>query len=192
MAGSGPGVVRDRSGNAGRGCGGRVVVANDPHTGRSIQRSFTMHGDAESAEAYRSDLVERFAVDKRALYFAGRGGRSPNCWFAISMRTTSGSRPPVRRTGPSGGSWPPTGSPGSAWPVCVRRSSSGRWPAGGRRGRRWRSCGGGGRSCTRRCRGPWSSGICGVTRWRGCVRRRGPSPQAPPAWGGGPSAGGGR
>jgi hypothetical protein len=49
----------------------RVVVANDPLTGRSIQRSFTMHGDAESAEAYRSDLVERFAVDKRALYFAG-------------------------------------------------------------------------------------------------------------------------
>ena len=49
----------------------RVVVANDPHTGRSIQRSFTMHGDADTAEAYRSDLVERFAVDKRALYFAG-------------------------------------------------------------------------------------------------------------------------
>ena len=49
----------------------RVVVANDPHTGRSIQRSFTMHGDADTAEAYRSDLVERFGVDKRALYFAG-------------------------------------------------------------------------------------------------------------------------
>ena len=49
----------------------RVVVANDPHTGRSIQRSFTMHGDADTAEAYRDDLVERFGVDKRALYFAG-------------------------------------------------------------------------------------------------------------------------
>jgi hypothetical protein len=49
----------------------RVVVANDPHTGRSVQRSFTMHGDPETAEAYRNDLVERFGVDKRALYFAG-------------------------------------------------------------------------------------------------------------------------
>ena len=49
----------------------RVVVANDPQTGRSIQRSFTMHGDAESAERYRSDLVERFGLDKRALYCAG-------------------------------------------------------------------------------------------------------------------------
>jgi hypothetical protein len=50
MAGPGPYVVRGRSGNGGRGCGEiRVVVANDPHTGRSIQRSFTMHGDAETA-----------------------------------------------------------------------------------------------------------------------------------------------
>ena len=45
----------------------RVVVPNDPHTGRSIQRSFTMHGDADTAEAYRIDLVERFGLDKRAL-----------------------------------------------------------------------------------------------------------------------------
>jgi len=30
-----------------------------------------VHGDAESAEARRCDLVERFAVDKRALYCAG-------------------------------------------------------------------------------------------------------------------------
>jgi hypothetical protein len=30
-----------------------------------------MHGDADTAEAYGSDLVKRFGVDKRALY---RGG----------------------------------------------------------------------------------------------------------------------
>jgi hypothetical protein len=49
----------------------RVVVANDPHSGRSVQRSFTVHGDAESAQDHRRDLVERFAVDKSALYCAG-------------------------------------------------------------------------------------------------------------------------
>jgi len=38
---------------------------------RLLAKRDTMHGDAETAEAYRSDPVDRFAVDKRALYFAG-------------------------------------------------------------------------------------------------------------------------
>jgi integrase len=49
----------------------RVVVANDPVTGRSVQRSFTVHGDAEVAEARRRDLVERFGVHRAALCCAG-------------------------------------------------------------------------------------------------------------------------
>jgi hypothetical protein len=46
----------------------RVVVANDPVTGRSVQRSFTVRGDREFAEARRRELVERFGLDRGALY----------------------------------------------------------------------------------------------------------------------------
>ncbi len=49
----------------------RVVVANDLLTGRSVQRSFTVHGDAEGVEARRVELVDRFALDRSALYCAG-------------------------------------------------------------------------------------------------------------------------
>ena len=48
-----------------------MVVANDLLTGRSVQRSFTVRGDAERVEARRLELVERFAVDRSALYCAG-------------------------------------------------------------------------------------------------------------------------
>jgi integrase len=46
----------------------RVVVANDQLTGRSVQRSFTVRGDREVVEARRRDLVERFGLDRGALY----------------------------------------------------------------------------------------------------------------------------
>jgi integrase len=49
----------------------RVVVANDPITGRSVQRSFTVHGDTAVADARRLALVERFAVDRSALCCEG-------------------------------------------------------------------------------------------------------------------------
>ncbi len=49
----------------------RVVVANDEVTGRSAQRSFTVHGDAEVAEARRRELVVRFGVHRSALFCAG-------------------------------------------------------------------------------------------------------------------------
>lgn len=49
----------------------RVVVANDLLTGRSVQRSFTVHGDCEQAERRRRDLAERFGVDRGALYCEG-------------------------------------------------------------------------------------------------------------------------
>lgn len=49
----------------------RVVVANDLLSGRSVQRSFTVHGDLERAEQRRRDLAERFGVDRGALYCEG-------------------------------------------------------------------------------------------------------------------------
>ena len=49
----------------------RVVVANDQLTGHSVQRSFTIHGDRATAEERRELLVERFGVDRRALYCEG-------------------------------------------------------------------------------------------------------------------------
>lgn len=49
----------------------RVVVANDLLTGQSVQRSFTVHADREFAEQHRRALVERFGVDRSALYCEG-------------------------------------------------------------------------------------------------------------------------
>lgn len=49
----------------------RVVVANDEVTGRSVQRSFTVHGDAEQVERRRRALVECFGVGRSALYCTG-------------------------------------------------------------------------------------------------------------------------
>jgi integrase len=49
----------------------RVVVANDLVSGRSVQRSFTVHGDLERAERRRRELAERFGVDRGALYCEG-------------------------------------------------------------------------------------------------------------------------
>lgn len=47
------------------------MVANHPVTGHSVQRSFTVHGDAQQAEFRRRELVERFGVDRSALYCEG-------------------------------------------------------------------------------------------------------------------------
>ena len=49
----------------------RVVVANDPVSGRSVQRSFTVHGDAEQVEEHRRNLVAFLGVDRSALYCEG-------------------------------------------------------------------------------------------------------------------------
>lgn len=49
----------------------RVVVANDPVNGRSVQRSFTVRGDEDEAELRRSELAERFGVNRGALYCEG-------------------------------------------------------------------------------------------------------------------------
>src|SRR5262245_29871559 len=49
----------------------RVVVGNDQVTGRSVQRSFTIHGDVEAAEDRRREFVEQFGVDRSALSCAG-------------------------------------------------------------------------------------------------------------------------
>jgi hypothetical protein len=39
----------------------RVVVGFDVHAGRSIQRSFTVHGDALRADQARGELVAEYA-----------------------------------------------------------------------------------------------------------------------------------
>ena len=50
----------------------RVVVANDEVTGRSVQRSFTVHGDATLADTRRGELVERFGVRPKGWEQAAR------------------------------------------------------------------------------------------------------------------------
>jgi hypothetical protein len=49
----------------------RVVVANDPGSGRSVQRSFTVHGTGVCAQERRRELVAQFGLDRRALYCRG-------------------------------------------------------------------------------------------------------------------------
>ncbi|MCU0269096.1 MAG: tyrosine-type recombinase/integrase [Acidimicrobiales bacterium] len=43
-----------------------MVVANDAVTGRSVQRSFTVHGTEPDAQARRRELVARFGVHRRS------------------------------------------------------------------------------------------------------------------------------
>jgi integrase len=49
----------------------RVVVGRDPLTGRSVQRSFTVRGDAEHAERRRSELVADYGIDLSVLHASG-------------------------------------------------------------------------------------------------------------------------
>lgn len=42
----------------------RVVVGFDPAHGRSVQRSFTVHGDEARAQQRRRELVEDYGVDR--------------------------------------------------------------------------------------------------------------------------------
>lgn len=51
----------------------RVVVGNDPATGASKQRSFTVYGDEEMACERRRELVAQFGVDRSALYCRAAG-----------------------------------------------------------------------------------------------------------------------
>lgn len=61
----------------------RVVVGRDPTTGRSVQRSFTVRGDAEHAEARRRELVVDFGVDLSMLHASGLTvGELLTRWFA--------------------------------------------------------------------------------------------------------------
>jgi hypothetical protein len=45
----------------------RVVVGFDPVHSRSVQRSFTVHGDKEAAELRRRELVDDFGISRTAL-----------------------------------------------------------------------------------------------------------------------------
>jgi integrase len=48
----------------------RVAVATDPVTGRAIQRSFTFHGDRDSAEAHCAELAVDYATHRGAIQAA--------------------------------------------------------------------------------------------------------------------------
>lgn len=49
----------------------RVVVGRDPATGASVQRSFTVRGDAEHAEIRRRELVADYGLDLSVLHASG-------------------------------------------------------------------------------------------------------------------------
>jgi hypothetical protein len=49
----------------------RIVVGHDTITGRSIQRSFTVHGDVAAAEKRRRELVDQYGVTRVAWSTAG-------------------------------------------------------------------------------------------------------------------------
>lgn len=51
----------------------RVVVGNDPATGVSRQRSFTVYGDEDVVRDRRRELVAQFGVDRSALYCRAAG-----------------------------------------------------------------------------------------------------------------------
>jgi hypothetical protein len=51
----------------------RVVVGFDPVHSRSVQRSFTVHGDNEAAEQRRRELVDDFGISRIA--FASEASR---------------------------------------------------------------------------------------------------------------------
>ena len=51
----------------------RVVVGFDPIHSRSVQRSFTVHGDKEAAEQRRRELVADFGISRIA--FASEASR---------------------------------------------------------------------------------------------------------------------
>ena len=64
-------------------CEIRVVVGFDPGDGRSSQRSFTVHGDAEFAERQRRELVDLWGVTRVGVTSEGARladhGRSAGC-----------------------------------------------------------------------------------------------------------------
>jgi integrase len=61
----------------------RVVVGRDPRTGRSVQRSFTVRGDTEHAEARRRELVADYGIDLTMLHASGLTvGELLTRWYA--------------------------------------------------------------------------------------------------------------
>ena len=73
----------------------RVVVANDPVSGRSVQRSFTVHGDAGQVEEHRRNLVACLGVDRSALYCEGARWTLAELLerFVAANESTGGQRP---------------------------------------------------------------------------------------------------
>ncbi len=81
----------------------RVVVAFDPVAARSVQRSFTVHGDEDFAMRRRSELVADFGVT-RVNFPTGASGLT----VGGLMERFLGGAPPLeaghRRVAPAGGS----------------------------------------------------------------------------------------
>ena len=76
-----------------------MVVGFDPVHARSVQRSFTVHGDEEAAERRRWELVADFGISRVA--FASEASRlsvgellerffaAPHLWKAATFRRTA-------------------------------------------------------------------------------------------------------
>lgn len=148
------------------------MVANDEVTGRSVQRSFTVHADV--AQARCAELVERFGMDGGRCSARERASTSPSCSSGFWPATATGGRRPARRTPRSPGSSPPilSAAPGSrrsprrrgsVQPVATTGRLVGRW------------CGDGGQFSAPRCRGRSPSGSFERTRWTPCEHRQGRS-----------------
>ena len=81
----------------------RVVVGFDPGRARSIQRSFTVHGDADLAGQARRELVAEYGSTCADMRHAAPAVTVGNCWMAISVALSSGNRPRWPRTATSSG-----------------------------------------------------------------------------------------
>jgi hypothetical protein len=160
----------------------RVVVGFDPGNGRSCQRSFSVHGDAEYAQRRRRELVDLWGVSRVAITSEGarlttadlldRYRRAPHLWKPATMISHAsvlkalvadpiGRRRLINLTA---GDVRAAISRWQAEDLSVA-TVSGRW---------W--------SCTPRCRGRSPRNSCGRTHWRVCAARLGPNRVVTTAW----------
>lgn len=139
----------------------RVVVGNVPVTGRSVQRSFTVHGDADHAWERRRELVARFGLDRRLLYCRAASWTLAQLLERF-LEGEHGWKPATFTSNRSVAKFL-TADPIGAVPLVSLDATAveqrfGAWRAAGRRRRRSRH---GGRCCTRRWRGRSARTCCG-------------------------------
>ncbi len=144
----------------------RVVVGNDPATGASKQRSFTVYGDEEMACERRRELVAQFGVNRSALYCRAAGWSVAELLERFLAAEHAWS-PATRSSHASMARWlagEPIGATGVAVLTQISWIGASAPGAGPERGSR--SSRGAGPSFTRVWPGRPGSGCCGRTRSR--------------------------